>query len=76
MERPQIKRPLTRCHCPSCQFFRSFVNDENRPFGTLGPISLEQCARKRMRLHAEDGPPISSSLGLEIAMRHALTDVE
>jgi len=26
-----------------------------------------------MYLHAEDGPPISSSFGVELAMRHALT---
>jgi len=73
MELPAIKRHLICCNCPSCQFFRAFINDDSPVCDPLPHTSLEHCARHRMRMNAEDGPPISSSLGIELAMRHALT---
>jgi len=50
------------------------LNDESGISGKLATISLSECARKRMQLHISDGPPISSSLGVELAMQHALTE--
>jgi len=61
------------CNCPSCQFFRSFLDGRYWISGLPATISLDECAQQRMHLHAADDPPISSALALELAMQQILT---
>jgi len=64
------------CNCPSCVFFRSFLDGKSWISGSLAHASLYECAQKRISSKRATGSesPAFSLLGM--AMRDTFSAAE